>query len=97
MDLLTGFGFGILGGIFAEVLGLFQLRKTVPDAFPVWLKSAFYWVITIMMILCGGGLVDIYLKSGIDLKALVAVNIGASAPLIIGALVAQTPRATKID
>jgi hypothetical protein len=43
------------------------------------------------MILSGGGLVAIYLKSSIHVAPILAVNIGASAPLILGTLVAQVP------
>lgn len=41
--------------------------------------------------LSGGGLVAIYIKSSIPIVPILAVNIGASAPLILGALVAQMP------
>jgi hypothetical protein len=96
MEHMNGFLFGILGGFFAELLGLFRLRQQSRQDLPVWLKSPFYWLITILMIAAGGGLVVVYLKSGIDLKPIIAVNVGASAPLIIGSLVAQTPP-LKID
>jgi len=43
------------------------------------------------MILSGGGLVAIYLKSNIQVAPILAVNIGASAPLILGTLIAQVP------
>jgi len=43
------------------------------------------------MILSGGGLVVIYMKSSIAVAPILAVNIGASAPLILGTLVAQAP------
>jgi hypothetical protein len=43
------------------------------------------------MILAGGVLVWIYHKSGLDLKPIIAVNIGASDPLIIGSLVQTKP------
>jgi hypothetical protein len=46
---------------------------------------------TILMVLSGGGLVVIYMKSSIAVAPILAVNIGASAPLILGTLVAQAP------
>lgn len=94
MGLLEGFIYGIFGGVLAELLGLFKLRHEAKESLPVWLKSLFYWVLTVFMILAGGGLVVIYLKSNISLSALVAVNIGASAPLIIGTFVSQIPKAS---
>jgi hypothetical protein len=75
----------------AELLGLFRLRHQAPDSFPEWLKSPFYWIITLLMILAGGLLVVVYLKSAFTLNAVLAVNVGASAPLIIGTLVSQAP------
>jgi hypothetical protein len=91
MCLLEGFIYGVIGGIFAELLGLFKLRQESRETFPKWISSVFYWVITALMTLAGGALVVVYLKSGIDLKPIIAVNIGASAPLLIGAFVAQAP------
>ena len=89
------FLYGISGGLLAELLGLYKLRTQAPSAFPSYLRSKFYWVITILMILAGGGLVLIYNKSGLDLKPIIAVNIGASAPFILGSLVQSKP--PKID
>lgn len=91
MDICEGFFWGVCGGILAELLGLFKIRRESPNALPAWIKSPFYWAITVLMILAGGGLVIIYLRSGVSLQAIVAVNLGASAPLLIGSLVAQTP------
>jgi hypothetical protein len=97
MELTDGFLYGIIGGLMTEVLGLFRLRQQSSKDFPEWIKSWFYWLATSLMIIMGGILVVVYLKSGIEFKAIVAVNIGASAPLIIGSLVSQTPRAIKTD
>lgn len=96
MEVMNGFLFGILGGFLAELFGLFKLRQQARQDLPLWFKSPFYWIVTILMIAAGGGLVVVYMKSGIDLKPIIAVNVGASAPLIIGTLVAQTP-SLKID
>ncbi len=96
VETIHGFLYGILGGFLAELFGLFKLRQQAPKDLPVWLKSPFYWVVTVAMIAAGGLLVTVYLKSGIDLKPIIAVNVGASAPLIIGTLVAQTP-SLKVD
>jgi len=90
------FFFGAVGGAFSELLGLFQLRHQAREALPAYLKSWFYWIVTIGMIAAGGVLVLIYDRSGITLKPIVAVNVGASAPLLIAAFIAQTPK-IKID
>ena len=83
--------FGVFGGVFAELLGLFKLRHQAATTLPLWLRSPWYWTMTTLMILSGGGLVIVYVKSQIALTPFLAMNIGASAPLIIGSLVAQAP------
>jgi predicted cobalt transporter CbtA len=92
MSLLEGFLWGLAGGFLAELLGLFRLRHHDPGRLPRWLQSPFYWIVTAFMILAGGLLVLVYMKSGIAVAPVLAVNVGASAPLIIGQLVAQAPR-----
>ena len=87
--------YGIIGGLFAELLGLYKLRTQAPAAFPSYLRTKFYWIVTAAMILAGGVLVLIYDRSGLVLKPIIAVNVGASAPLIIGSFVQNTP--PKID
>jgi hypothetical protein len=96
MELFDGFLYGIFGGFLAELLGLFKLRHETSDSFPAWLRSPFYWIVTALMILSGGGLVVVYQHSAITLSPILAVNIGASAPLILGTLVSQTPKDMSI-
>jgi len=43
------------------------------------------------MFMTGGLLVVAYLRSGVEIKPILAINIGASAPLLIQSFVAQTP------
>lgn len=92
MTPLEGFGYGLLGGALAEVGVLFKLRQVAPKQRPEWIKSWFYWLITILMCLAGGVLVVAYLKSGVTIIPILAINIGASAPLILGSLGRQVPR-----
>jgi hypothetical protein len=84
-----GFGWGILGGALGELLGWFKLRHE--SRLPDYLKSPFYWFVTIFMLLSGGVLVVAYLHSKIDIQPILALNVGASAPLLIQTFVAQTP------
>ena len=91
MTNFEGFLFGVLGGSFGEVLNPFKLRHQPINTLPLWIKSMWYWTITVMMVASGGLLVVIYMKSNIPVVPILAVNIGASAPLIIGTLVAQAP------
>ena len=98
MELWEGFLYGVFGGVLSEVLGLFKLRHQEPKNLPAYLKSIFYWLVTTLMSLMGGILVVIYLRSNFSLEPIVAVNVGASAPLILGTLISQTPDPpSKID
>jgi hypothetical protein len=88
------FGAGFAGGFAAEILALYELRHNVTSELPVYLKSPFYWTISIVMAVIGGGLTCLY---GIgEVQALLAVNIGASAPLILRSLFSAVPAKTKI-
>jgi hypothetical protein len=79
------------GGLLSEILGVFRLRQHSPEDLPVWLKSWFYWSATLLMTAAGGLLVVIYLRSGIMVQPILAVNFGASAPLLIGSVLGQAP------
>ena len=91
MALSDGFWLGVLGGVLAELFSLSKLRYRSKSELPVWIRSVWYWVITTLLIASGGVLVGIYLGSGVTMTPLLAVNIGASAPLILQSLVSQTP------
>lgn len=97
MGLIEGFMYGLFGGLVAEIFGLFKLRRE--SAGHSWLRSPFYCAVTVLMVLTGGGLVVLYLKSEFDLNPLLAFNVGASAPLILGAVTSQVPDVSpgKID
>ncbi len=88
---LEGFSWGLMGGLFAELLGWFKLRQRASSEFP-WLRSVFYWLVTFAMVLAGGILVLAYIKTGASLYPMLAINIGASAPLIMAELAAQAPK-----
>ena len=91
MAMADGFWLGVLGGLFAEIFSLSKLRYLPRDARPLWVGSMWYWAITVAMMLSGGALVAIYLGSGVTMTPLLAVNIGASAPLILQSLMSQAP------
>jgi hypothetical protein len=90
---ISGFGqvflAGAFGGLLIEILRWWKLRDAAE--LPAYRTSLFYWSITIAMICVGGILATLY---GIDNRsALMVVNLGASAPALIGAL--SSPGATK--
>lgn len=76
-------GCGLFGGLAVEVLRWWKIR-TSPNL-PQYAHSPFYWMITALMIVFGGVLAVLY---GIDSRnALMVANIGASAPVLLSALI----------
>lgn len=86
---LEALAFGVLGGLVPELVALYRLRRE--PQLPVWFKSPIYWAITLAMIAAGGGLSVLYVRSGVNLTAILALNVGASAPLILGTIGNKAP------
>lgn len=91
MSVGWAFFYGFLGAFLlnftrlAELANLPKIER--PDTFSDWV-----WVMQFFgMPLVGGALVAIYSADGVELKPLLAANIGISAPLIIKAMAAALP------
>jgi hypothetical protein len=79
------FLFGCAGGALLELLRWWKLRES-PN-FPVYARRPVYWLLTIAMIAAGGFIAAVYGPG--PLSAVQAMNLGAAAPAIIGALAAK--------
>ena len=77
---------GVFGGFLGELLKWYNLRTS--QNLPIYIKSPFYWIITILIILSGGLLAILYGYQNVN--AILAVNIGLSCPLIIRALASNS-------
>ena len=73
---------GLFGGVLGELMKWYRLRTS--NNLPTYLKSFFYWLITMLIIISGGVLTILY--GTFDVNAILAVNIGLSSPLIIQTL-----------
>lgn len=88
----TIFGIGCIGGCLAEFASIYKLRTEA--SFPEHYRRFRYYIISAVMILVGGGLTVIY---GIQqMPVIMALNLGASAPLILQKLlVPVVPQGAK--
>ena len=82
------------GGLAANLLPLLDLRNVAKAERPD-LTSFYYWIPFILMPILGAGLAAAYVQSGVELKPIVAVNIGITAPLILRAMASTVPPAVK--
>jgi len=81
MGFIETFIWGFFGGIGAELATLFGVRQQFPDRFPHWIRSRAYYAVALLMALVGGGIAIAYVRSGTSLSAILAIQVGASAPL----------------
>ncbi len=78
---------GVVGGLLGELLKWYSMRES-PNL-PEYLRSPFYWVVTLLMILAGGGLVII---QGVQPdNPWLAINVGITAPLILKGFASVVP------
>lgn len=92
METTAALVWGIVGGSASELLQWFRIRQHLHKGIPEYAKNWQYWGLTILMVGMGGVLVIAYHSSSeVSLSPILAMNIGASAPLILSAFVAQTP------
>lgn len=82
-----GFFWGVLGGALPEFYAVYKLRHEFASKRPPHIKSPFYWITTLAMIILGGGVVVFYWMSGTQLTPMLAIHLGLGTPTIIGGLV----------
>lgn len=85
MTLTTTFLCGFAGSVAIEIATLHQVYQSWNQentTIPVRYKKTGFWVTRLLLAVCAGGLAVAY---EID-KPILAINIGASAPLILSAL-----------
>ena len=78
------FLWGLFGGLAGEGLGWIEAARS--RGVPQYVKRWFYWFAALVLGTIGGLLALAYFKSEPSHSAILYVNIGASAPLIIKGL-----------
>lgn len=71
---------GTLGGALLELIHWWNLRRR-NFRFPRYARSPFYWIVTALMMLAGGGVSWLYF--GDQAEAMIALHVGISTPLIL--------------
>jgi hypothetical protein len=90
------FAWGVLGGSLGELFKWYQLRES-PNL-PEYARKPLYWIITAIMVIFGGVLAVIQLQDVDASKQWIALalNIGASAPLIVKTMASSVPAAGPV-
>lgn len=70
---------GLAGGAVLELLHWYAVRRDAE--FPIYARSARYWVISGLMAVAGGGVAFLYFGDRAD--GIVAFHVGLSTPLIL--------------
>lgn len=84
-------GWSVFGGFAINALRLFDLQKNSQAERGAILRQPLYWIQFFILPLIGGGVACAYDSSGSHLNAILAVNIGASAPAILKSLASAAP------
>lgn len=63
----------------------------MPKASRPELRDPIYWISFVVMPIVGGGLAYAHVSSSVDLKLMLAISVGVSAPLIVRAMAQVNP------
>ena len=88
---MASFWFAVFGGFAANVIRLFDLVQTPRDERPKTFSDPLYSVQFVLLPFLGGVLAYAYQSGGTALTPILAINIGASAPLIFKTLASAAP------
>lgn len=97
MTEIATFFYAAFGGVGAEIAVIFALRHKLPGEAPHFLRSPLYYVIALAMAAVGGVVALAYAGSGTTLNPILAIQIGASAPLLLRKLSETVVEPTKVS
>jgi hypothetical protein len=73
---------GIGGGLLGNLLRLVRVANTPREGRPILFSDPWYWIQFVVLASLGGFFALLYEKSGTHLTPVLAVNVGAAAPVI---------------
>jgi hypothetical protein len=82
--------YAFFGALALKLLELTELAK-ISRANRPDLTDIIYWVPYAIMPIVGGGLAFAYVASSVEMKPMLAINVGVSAPLILRAMAQLNP------
>ncbi len=88
---ISTFLFAFFGGLVVNFLALVELRHTPRSERPETFRDPLYCAHFFGLPMCGGVLALAYSGSGVALTSILAINIGASTPLILKSFAATLP------
>lgn len=89
---MEAFLWGAIGGLLVELIGLRDLhRQAKRKKLPAFIRSKTYLILAALAILGSGVLPLLYVRSGTSLPALLAFNVGASAPVFVRTAATSVP------
>jgi hypothetical protein len=88
--------FGVAGGLLSNILLLVKLSKTPKEERPITFTDPLYWVQMIVLALLGGFFVFVYERSKVGFNPILAMHVGASAPIAAQQLVSSAPPIGRI-
>ena len=90
--------FGAVGGLSSSVLSVLQWARSAKEQRPVFpLRDPAFWTLFVLLPALGGFLVLLYERSGVTFTPMLAVNVGASAPILLQQLVSTAAPIGKVS
>lgn len=89
MNSLERFFLGCAGSVAVEIITLYRIYQSDPEHLPARFHRIGYWAVRICLVLVAGGLAWAYKDIH---NPILAIHVGASAPLIIQAFAEQAPK-----
>ena len=86
---------GCVGGLLSQLLRLIRHSNLPKESRPLLVSDPWFWIGWLLLGIVGGILSLAYERSGVHLPPIVAINIGASAPLIVEKLLSSVPAIGK--